>query len=58
MNSAIMLKSNFIWDKYALPLLVVFWYMKSINALDEEEPTSIKCQAGELSGLTLRAFKS
>lgn len=32
-NCGLMLKA-YPWDKYALPLLVVFWYFKSINVLD------------------------
>ncbi len=32
-NSALMLKA-FPWDKYALPLLVVLWYLKAIDAVE------------------------
>jgi len=33
-NTALMMKSYFVWDKYALPLIVVLWYLKSIDELD------------------------
>jgi hypothetical protein len=33
-NALIMMKAHIGWDKYALPLLVVLWYMKSLGALD------------------------
>lgn len=33
-NSALMVKA-FPWDKYALPLLIVFWYLKSLGILDK-----------------------
>ena len=32
--SLLMLKA-YAWDKYVLPLLVVFWYLKSMDMLDE-----------------------
>lgn len=34
-NCGLMLKA-YPWDKYALPLLVVFWYFKSTNILDSK----------------------
>ncbi|MGB7445357.1 MAG: hypothetical protein WA919_30150 [Coleofasciculaceae cyanobacterium] len=39
MNTGIMLKA-YPWDKYVLPLLVVFWYLKSIQLLDSSVPDS------------------
>jgi hypothetical protein len=33
-NSALMVKA-FPWDKYALPILIIFWYLKSLDILDE-----------------------
>jgi DIE2/ALG10 family len=35
-NFGLMIKA-YPWDKYLLPLLVVFWYLKSIDALDEKK---------------------
>jgi hypothetical protein len=34
MNCGIMLKA-YPWEKYVLPLVVVFWYLKSMNLLDK-----------------------
>ncbi len=34
-NCALMMKA-FPWDKYVLPLIIVFWYLKSINYLHLE----------------------
>ena len=33
MNCGLMMKA-YPWDKYVLPLLIVFWYLKSVGALD------------------------
>ena len=33
MNCGLMMKAH-QWDKYVLPLLVTFWYLKSVGALD------------------------
>jgi hypothetical protein len=33
MNCLVMMKA-YPWDKYVLPLLVIFWYLKSIGWLD------------------------
>jgi len=33
LNSGLMLKAH-AWDKYVLPLVIVFWYLKSIEMLD------------------------
>ncbi|MGL5511058.1 MAG: hypothetical protein ACRDB1_15670 [Microcoleaceae cyanobacterium] len=33
----IMMKA-FPWDRYALPVIIIFWYLKSMNALDWEKP--------------------
>ncbi|MGF1675228.1 MAG: hypothetical protein ACFCUV_16310 [Rivularia sp. (in: cyanobacteria)] len=33
-NSGLMIKA-YPWDKYVLPLLIVFWYLKSIGYLDK-----------------------
>lgn len=33
-NSALMIKA-FPWDKYALPILIIFWYLKSLGILDK-----------------------
>ena len=41
MNSLIMLKA-FPWDKYALPLLVVLWYLKSTGRLDRQAAVSLR----------------
>ncbi|MGB3640407.1 MAG: hypothetical protein WBA39_22965 [Rivularia sp. (in: cyanobacteria)] len=37
-NSVLMMKA-FPWDKYLLPLLIVFWYLKSIGILDKNIAT-------------------
>ncbi|MBE9212596.1 hypothetical protein IQ247_07680 [Plectonema cf. radiosum LEGE 06105] len=34
-NCGLMMKA-YPWDKYVLPLLIVFWYLKSINILDKK----------------------
>lgn len=34
-NSALMVKA-YPWDKYLLPLLIVFWYLKSMKLLDSQ----------------------
>ncbi|MDY6897432.1 MAG: hypothetical protein SWZ49_05045, partial [Cyanobacteriota bacterium] len=39
-NCGLMMKA-FPWDKYILPLLVVFWYLKSINSLHQETPDGL-----------------
>ncbi|MBV6623863.1 MAG: hypothetical protein KI793_13170 [Rivularia sp. (in: Bacteria)] len=36
-NCGLMMKA-YSWDKYVLPLAVVFWYLKSINRLDTQTP--------------------
>ncbi len=33
-NSVLMMKA-YPWDKYLLPLLIIFWYLKSMSILDE-----------------------
>ncbi|BDA72033.1 hypothetical protein CAL7716_061990 [Calothrix sp. PCC 7716] len=40
-NCVLMMKA-FPWDKYLLPLLIVFWYLKSINSLHQETPQNVK----------------
>lgn len=39
-NCGLMLKA-YPWDKYLLPLLVVFWYLKSINALEQNQAAKL-----------------
>ncbi|WP_157229367.1 hypothetical protein [Rivularia sp. PCC 7116] len=41
-NCTLMMKA-FPWDKYVLPLLVVFWYLKSIHCLHQETPHNLTC---------------
>ncbi len=41
MNCGIMLKA-YPWDKYLLPLLVVFWYLKSIDQLDATPENNLR----------------
>lgn len=41
-NCGLMMKA-FPWDKYVLPLLVIFWYLKSINSLHQETPDGLTC---------------
>lgn len=39
-NCGLMMKA-FPWDKYVLPLLVIFWYLKSINSLHRKTPDGL-----------------
>lgn len=39
-NALIMMKAHIGWDKYALPVLVVLWFMKSVGALDAANRTT------------------
>ncbi|MEA5593355.1 hypothetical protein [Rivularia sp. UHCC 0363] len=39
-NCGLMMKA-YPWDKYVLPLLVVFWYLKSINSLHQVTPDGL-----------------
>lgn len=39
-NCGLMMKA-YPWDKYVLPLLVVFWYFKSLNILHQEIPKNL-----------------
>jgi hypothetical protein len=39
-NCGLMLKA-YPWDKYALPLLVVFWYFKSTSILDSRLQSTV-----------------
>ena len=41
MSCGIMLKA-YPWDKYLLPILVVFWYFKAINQLDVTPENSLR----------------
>ncbi len=41
-NCVLMMKA-FPWDKYVLPLLVIFWYLKSINSLHQKTPDGLTC---------------
>ena len=41
-NCGLMMKA-FPWDKYVLPLLVIFWYLKSIKSLHQETPHGLTC---------------
>ncbi|WP_414622303.1 hypothetical protein [Calothrix sp. CCY 0018] len=40
-NSVLMVKA-YPWDKYLLPLLIIFWHLKSIGILDRN--TTIKAE--------------
>ncbi len=40
MNCGIMLKA-YPWEKYVLPLVVVLWYLKSLNLLDKKLKSSL-----------------
>lgn len=40
-NCGVMLRA-YPWDKYLLPLLIVFWYLKAINQLDETPDKNLK----------------
>lgn len=51
-NAAIMIKAH-PWDRYVLPMVVAFWYLKSIDAADQfsipwRQP-SLKRQCKDLS---------
>lgn len=41
-NSALMVKA-YPWDKYLLPLLIIFWYLKSKNLLNTKTLSNISC---------------
>lgn len=48
-NCGIMIKAPMIWDKYALPLLIVFWYLKSIKALDNKAfDADLRCASSHI----------
>ncbi len=39
-NALIMVKAH-PWDRYALPMVVVFWYLKSLDLIDQPAPTGL-----------------
>lgn len=45
MNAGVLMKGFQAWDKYALPLLIIFWYFKAIDVLDKESFTPTVSQA-------------
>ena len=50
MNAGVLMKGFQVWDKYTLPLLIIFWYFKAIDVVDKESfiPTVSQSKLPEL----------